>query len=159
MKNYKDKIMKKQIIAALLLTYGMHALAETTNFIEQLPDKSLLKKLYVQQKKSTTDASLLHSIERYNRGIQLFVDHLHTVNKTMKEQATVDEQKKIHREFGYLTMYRLTAPMESILFWHIHNTKTTASISDVMDETAKLMEQESRYLDTLVKKNIFDTEQ
>ena len=78
--------MKRQIIAALLLTYGMHALA-TINFIEQLPDKSLIKQLYKQ--KTSPDL-----VEKVNLGINQMADLIKSVKNQEALPPTWDSQEQ-----------------------------------------------------------------
>jgi len=137
--------MKKQIITALLLISGMQAFA-ATNYIEKLPDESLIKQLYTEQKKSTTNVDLLNSIERINRGIHMLVDYKREYDTKYNEsnkQNTIapEELKKQQRKVVFAIEQHIFEPLKYII---THNIKKDDQ------EGEKLATQEQVFLIELI---------
>ena len=77
--------MKKQI-TILFLIFGMYACA-MPKYLEQLPDESLIKQLYTQQKANTTDAELLEDLKDLDDAIKTLIDAKHQYNASFAEAA------------------------------------------------------------------------
>jgi len=108
-------------------------------YLEQLPDESLIKQLYTQQKANTTDAALLKIIENLDSGIQQLVDHKRKYDeKIIQGDITIMlEEKKQHQEVEHL-LKSVGNTIARIIFFYVraaekqaHEIETLARLEGV----------------------------
>jgi len=134
--------MKKQIIMILSLIFGMHACA-MPQYLEQLPEDSKIRELYMQQKKNTTNAKLLKHLKNLDSGIQKLVNHRRIYGEKLKQGViTNDEYKKQNKECDNLLTYVFNSFRKSINFC-AHFMKTER-------ERKALITQEQTFLEHLL---------
>lgn len=79
--------MMKQLIALLLVASSVQLGAEEINYIKMLPDESLIKKAYIQQKNTLANPDLIKRNPELSESISALNDGIHII-MTIKAQLS-----------------------------------------------------------------------